>query len=304
MPYFLAIDAGGTKTDYLLADDTHELARVRSGSIKRMRVDAATAAANLDNALAELTQRTGIDLRSITATCIGTAGETVPLVSDWLREAFASRVGGTILILGDIEIAVDAAFFGQPGILAIAGTGSNVGGRNATGKLTGAGGYGPALADQGSGHRIGHEAIRAVFLAIDREQPTTLLPAILEAWNAKSHIDLIDLANRNPPPDFSQLTEIVLHCATEGDALAAAVLRQQGEELADLIAIVTRRLKRTHPDPAWLPRIALAGSIMEKVQPVRDALVSALEREFPGIQTIPGTIDPIQGALWRARRSL
>jgi glucosamine kinase len=304
MPYFLAIDAGGTKTDYLLADDTHELARVRSGSIKRMRVDAATATANLDNALAEFTQRTGIDLRSITATCIGTAGETVPLVSDWLREAFASRIGGTILILGDIEIAVDAAFFGQPGILAIAGTGSNVGGRDATGKLTGAGGYGPALADQGSGHRIGHEAIRAVFLAIDREQPTTLLPAILEAWNAKSHIDLIDLANRNPPPDFSQLTEIVLRCATEGDALAAAVLKQQGEELADLIAIVARRLKRTHPDPDWLPRIALTGSIMEKVQPVRAALIAALERDFSGIQTIPGTIDPIQGALWRARRSL
>ena len=40
MSFFLALDAGGTKTDYVLADETRELARVRTGTIKRMRVDA------------------------------------------------------------------------------------------------------------------------------------------------------------------------------------------------------------------------------------------------------------------------
>ena len=50
MAYFLALDIGGTKTDYLLADETRELARVRTGTIKRMRTDASTAAANLDHA--------------------------------------------------------------------------------------------------------------------------------------------------------------------------------------------------------------------------------------------------------------
>ena len=55
MAYFLALDIGGTKTDYLLADETRELARVRTGTIKRMRIDASTAIANLDQALSELT---------------------------------------------------------------------------------------------------------------------------------------------------------------------------------------------------------------------------------------------------------
>ena len=44
MSFFLALDAGGTKTDYVLADETRELARVRTGTIKRMRTDAETAA--------------------------------------------------------------------------------------------------------------------------------------------------------------------------------------------------------------------------------------------------------------------
>ena len=34
MSFFLALDAGGTKTDYVLADEVRELARVRTGTIK------------------------------------------------------------------------------------------------------------------------------------------------------------------------------------------------------------------------------------------------------------------------------
>ena len=76
MAYFLAVDAGGTKADFLLADETRELARVRTGTIKRMRAGAATVQRNLDEALASLTAISGVSMRSITRTCIGTAGES------------------------------------------------------------------------------------------------------------------------------------------------------------------------------------------------------------------------------------
>ena len=136
MPFYLAIDAGGTKTDYLLADDTRELARIRSATIKRLRVDADTAARTLDAALTQLAALGRISLRDITRTCIGTAGESVPLVSNWLRESFSARVAGDLLLLGDVEIALDAAFPGQPGVLVLAGTGSNVAGRAPSGVIT------------------------------------------------------------------------------------------------------------------------------------------------------------------------
>jgi N-acetylglucosamine kinase-like BadF-type ATPase len=302
MPYFLAIDAGGTKTDYLLADDIRDLARVRSGSIKRMRVDAPTAAANLDAALAELTRLTGIPMHSIARTCIGTAGNTVPLVTDWLREALAARVSGTLTLLGDVEIALDAAFHGGPGILVLAGTGSNVAGRDIHGNLTTAGGWGPTLADQGSGHRIGLQALRATFLAIDESKPTQLLPAILAHWNLPSIEALVDFANRTPTPDVSTLTELVLRCANAEDPIARSVLHQEGEDLAHLVLLVIRRLQAADPTGP-LPSIAFAGSIMENVLPVHYALVAALRRNVPAIQTLDGGIDPVQGALWRARHA-
>jgi glucosamine kinase len=301
MSFFLALDAGGTKTDYLLADETRELARVRTGTIKRMRVDAATACHNLESALTQLSAQTGVSMASITRTCIGTAGESVPLVRDWLQSSFRASVGGGLLILGDVEIALEAAFPGRAGVLALAGTGSNVLGRTNGGLLITAGGWGPALADQGSGHRIGLESLRATFLAKDEERQTLLLSALMDFWELSSLDSLVEYANSRPAPDYSQLTEVVVRCAELGDETALAVLRQQGEELAYLVRLVIRRLRLASNEQEWTPPIAFTGSILENVAQVRDALIAAVQREFPSAQAPDKVVDPIEGALWRAR---
>jgi len=303
MAFFLGLDSGGTNTTYVLADERQELARVRSGTIKRMRTDARTAAASLDQALADLTARTGVSMQAIARTCIGTAGNTVPLVTDWLRDSFAARVSGELILLGDVEIALDAAFRGGPGVLVLAGTGSNVAGRTHDGRLIGAGGWGPALADQGSGHRIGHQALRAAFLAIDEGRSTQLIDAALEHWKLASLDLLVEHANSQPPPDFSRLTPFVVRVAGAGDEVAAAVLKKEGEDLAWLVRLVIRRMTSGADLPENLPEIAFAGSIMERVNPVRDALIAAVRQEFPGIGTLDGVIDPVAGAVWRARSS-
>jgi glucosamine kinase len=299
--FFLAVDAGGTKTDYVLADETSVLARVRTGSIKRLRVDAATACQNLESALSELARQTGISMASITRTCVGTAGESVPLVTDWLREAITARVGGGLLILGDVEIALDAAFPGQAGVLVLAGTGSNVVGRTPEGKLISAGGWGPVLADQGSGHMIGVDALRAIFLARDEELHTLLSQAVLDFWQLSSLEHLVEHANRLPAPDFSTLTSPVVLCAELGDETALTVLRGQGAQLGYLVRLVIRRLRT---EKNWTPPIAFAGSILENVPPVREALMAAVQSEFPAAEApAKGVVDPIDGALWRARRN-
>lgn len=303
MSFFLAVDAGGTKADYLLADDTQILATVQTGTIKRMRTDAATADANLDSALAQLSALTGISMSQVARSCIGTAGESVPLVENWFREAFHKRVAGELILLGDVEIALDAAFPGSPGVVVVAGTGSNVAGRSSSGALTGAGGWGPALADQGSGHKIGMEALRALFLARDEGHSTLLLPAVLSFWQLSSWDQIVAYANRLPAPDFSRLTTLVLDCANQGDDVAKSVLHREGEDLGYLARLVMRRLRLESNDPSWVPSLAFAGSIMEKVPPVRDALIAAVKREFPSAVPLDGVVNPISGALWRARAS-
>jgi N-acetylglucosamine kinase-like BadF-type ATPase len=309
LAFYLALDVGGTKTEYVLADDTRELARVRGGTIKRMRTDADTAAQNLDKALAELTALTGVSMQSITRSCVGAAGITVALVTSWIREAFAKRIGGSLILVGDVEIALDAAFFGGPGVLVMAGTGSNVAGRTTAGDLTTAGGWGPTLSDQGSGNRIGYQALRDIFLALDEGRATTLLPAILDLWQLPDLESLVGYANQIPAPDFTRLAPAVVKCAAEGDVVAQNVLRREAEELAHLARLVIERIRRAahRPDcapdsfPDWLPDLALTGSILEHVAPIREGIVAALHRDLPSLKVLPGVVDPILGALWRAR---
>jgi N-acetylglucosamine kinase-like BadF-type ATPase len=308
MPYYVAVDAGGTKAEFALADEERELLRVRVGAIQRQRVNEAVATQNLDEALRKLESSSGVSMQSVSRCCIGTSGESVPLIATWLRQAFTARVGGELMLLGDVEIALDSCFHGGRGVLVLAGTGSNVAGRASNGKTVTAGGWGPTLADQGSGHFIGREALRRGFLAVDQddpEQPASLLDRAMEFWKLPSRGALIEFANTNPAPNFSTFSPLVVAAAEDGDCVARDVLRQGGQDLAYLAALVIRRLHKLEgqgDEPFTPPVVAVAGSILSKVAPVREALIQGLRGSYPEIQMAEKPADPVCGALWRARR--
>jgi N-acetylglucosamine kinase-like BadF-type ATPase len=304
MAYFLGVDAGGTKTEFLLADENVELGRVKAGSIKRMRRDAETAAQNLKTALTELTEQTGISMLAVTRCCVGAAGVAVALNTDWIRQAFRPLVGGELILVGDTEIALDAAFKGERGVLVLAGTGSQIAARGGDGRIITSGGWGPALADEGSGHFLGLEGLRRAFRAIDEERPTTLLDAIRERWQLETLEDLIGYANLNPPPDFSQLAPLVAECAEKGDVVAMEVLRFGGSELATLAILAIDRIRRAEValgQEFRVPPVAMAGSVLEKVAGVRLAMEESLRGRYPEAEIFAKAIDPVHGAVWLAR---
>ena len=300
-PYFLAIDAGGTKTDLLLADATRELARVRTGSIKLLNVPPEIAEANLVEGLRELEEMSGVAAEWITRTCVGTSGYSVPLVADWIREQFAWRTRGELVLCGDEEIALDAAFEGRRGVLALAGTGSNVVGRTADGRMARAGGWGPVLADEGSGHWIGLEAIKAGLRARDEGRATELLAAVMRAWKLDDLRELIQLGNATARPPFAELTRVVVECAESGDAVAREVLELGGVEMARVVGLVIASLMRMEGEAAGVPEVAVAGSILQSVGMVRETMLAVLRRRWPEVRISLMAVDPVQGALWRAR---
>jgi glucosamine kinase len=299
--HYLAIDAGGTKTVCALADETRELARVRVGTIKLLRVGPKEAGSNLASGLAELSAMSGVDLRTVTRTCIGSSGASVPLVADWIRQVVRHAVGGELLLCGDEEIALDAAFRGGRGILALAGTGSNVAGRTRDGRLVSAGGWGPSLGDEGSGFWIGREGLRRAFRAIDERRPSALIDRVRAYWQLETFTDVVQEANATPPPDFSLLAETVAACAAEGDEVAMEVLNYGGRELARLALLVIERVRELEGEWFALPAVAIAGSVLSSIAPVRKAMVDAMVRIHPGIRILAEGVDPVLGALWRAR---
>jgi glucosamine kinase len=189
-------------------------------------------------------------------------------------------------------------------VLVLAGTGSNVAGRAATGEIVTAGGWGPALADQGSGHFLGLEGLRRGFLAMDERRKTRLLEDALEFWKLGSLGELIQFANANPAPEFSKLAPLVVAGAERGDVVAKEVVEQGGTDLAMLASLVIEHIRDLEAGTGFeAPAVAVAGSILERAAPVREALIAELGRRYSGITVMEKPADPPAGALWRARQA-
>ncbi len=302
MTYLLGIDAGGTSTRAALADETRILGRARSGSIKLMRVTAAEAEANLRSLLDELMRTSGIPITEVASTCVGIAGSTVSTVAGWVWQTLGPLLRGDLVVCGDVDIALDAAFPGQAGVLVIAGTGSNTLGRTTSGELVSVGGWGPLLADDGSGYWIGQRALRAALREHDEHGASKLLTALAAAWRADTLEQLVEIAHTTPPPDFAGLTEIIAQVANQGEALAQAVLRAAGRALGEDASLALRKLITL--EPRVPRRVAFIGSVLANIPMVREAWLAEIEREHPGTVVLPEPVDAVQGALWRARQNL
>ncbi len=313
MSYFLAIDAGGTKTQCLLADETRVLARATTGTVKLMRVSEQEATTRFHTMLAEVADAAVVSLGQVTRTCFGLTGISSPAVRAWASRALCESVAGEMLLCGDEEIALDAAFHGGPGILVVAGTGSNAIGRSANGHF-GAGGWGPVLGDEGSGTWIGLEAIRTALHAHDGmplgDSSTSLLREIERHWKLNSLGELVAYGNQrgdcdHTAPDFASLAPVVAHCADAGDALAVEVLTRAGEQLAELVALVFRKMSAapaaTPAEPAAIG-VAFTGSVLAHINQVRVAMTARLAVLLPAVRVRQSPVDPLEGALWRARR--
>ncbi len=119
------------------------------------------------------------------AACVGVASATMPGVSEWIERVFRDFGVERSEVVGDEVIALDAAFKGGPGILQIAGTGSNCIGRAPDGGRESAGGWSSRLGDEGSGYWIGLHAVRRALRAYDRDEPTRILETVGRIWGTR-----------------------------------------------------------------------------------------------------------------------
>ena len=295
----LGIDGGGTNTRAVIARGGKTLARVQSGSIKRLRVGPEAAEANLRLLLRDVLDRSGAG--HIDAASAGVASASLPGISDWITVVFRDFGIHRSEVVGDEVIALDAAFQGGPGILQIAGTGSNCIGRAPSGERESAGGYSSTLGDQGSGYWIGLHAIRQALQAYDRGDSTAVLDRVAAAWNTHTLEELVNRGNEVPGPDFSALAPIIDLLAGQSDPVALKILHQAAADLADFILLVRQKLRTRHNLQEEVP-VAFTGSVLEKMPIVRNRLTELLTQSAPDMPFQQQAVIAVEGAIWRAQR--
>ena len=299
MNLVLAVDGGGTRTRASIVDGEQVLAHAESGSIKRLRVGAEVAEENLRAVLNDVYAQAGI--AAVRAALVGVASATMPGTTEWITAVLKDFNAELTEVVGDEVIALDAAFHGGPGILQIAGTGSNTIGRAPDGSRETAGGWSSHLGDEGSGYWIGLHSVRRALKAFDREQPSQVLKRVGEIWGTPNLDDLVNLGDSTPGPDFAALAPTIHELAEAGDPVAIEVLKQAAADLVEFVLLVRAKLLRKHKIAGEVP-VAWTGGIIEKMTLVREAFFAGLHAAAPEMPVGTESVVSLEGALWRAKR--
>ena len=299
MKLILGIDGGGTRTRASILAGDKLLAHAENGSIKRLRVGAEAAETHLRALLKEVYAQAGVT--GVYAASVGVASASMPGTTEWITAVFHDFAVERSEVVGDEVIALDAAFHGGPGILQIAGTGSNTIGRAPDGSRETAGGWSSHLGDEGSGYWIGLHSLRRALKAHDREQPTHILEKIGEIWGTPDLDDLVNLGDSTPGPDFAALAPAINELAEAGDPVAVEVLRQAAADLVEFVLLVRAKLRRKHAIAGELP-VAWTGGVIEHMTLVREAFFAGLQAAAPLMPVGRESVVSLEGALWRAQR--
>jgi glucosamine kinase len=275
----LGLDAGGTATRWLLADEhgrEHARGQVAGcsatmfGTVQQPLLDAALAQ------LAQALRGQALPL----SLCAGLTGfdGTLGDAPGALHEHIARALGldaRRVMLVSDIELACRAVFAPGEGILVIAGTGSIAAHLAADGNVERAGGRGGLLDDGGSGYWIARQALRKVWRRED-EAPgawtqSTLARELFAQLGDASWARTREFVAGASRGEMGALATAVARAAQAGDADAQALLDDAGRELARIANALLRRVGPVprpgasppalpSPSPSPLP-VALAGRV-------------------------------------------
>lgn len=169
----LGVDAGGSGTRAVLVRDGEVVSRFCEGPLNLLLH------ADAFERLVVLIEESGAG-----AAGLGLAGLRGQAEAEQLQQRLAQATGVRVVVADDTEVALLGAFEGGPGIVVIAGTGSNAFGRDSSGRAARAGGHGFLVGDEGSAYSIASQALRAALHSHDGTGPKSaaLETAVLDAY--------------------------------------------------------------------------------------------------------------------------
>ncbi len=297
MRHVIGIDAGGTKTVGLLADEQGEVvAKAIAGGANLLVHGELGVEKSLFQVLDALDSST-----PVAALCLGIAGVDRSGEEELIRGVLR-RLGirCEVRILNDAIVALVAGAPDGVGIVVVSGTGSIAYGVDPAGNTARSGGWGYLLGDEGSAFWLGHAAVRAGIRAADGRGPATALyDRICEHLEVSVTDGLVtwfydqELSRHR----VARLARIVEEVAAEGDPTAVELLDQAARHLVWAAEAVERQLAFAEPFP-----LVLAGGAFKACPSLFERMEEKLDLERAGVVRLE--VEPAVGAVTLARELL
>ncbi len=300
--WVLGLDGGATKTlAAVLEVGSGRLASGESGASNPNAVGFEAAAASLAEAVVEAFERASADPADVEAAVLAVASvDTDADQKRLLSEVPSLRGVEAAFLVNDVVAAWASGTWGQPGVAAISGTGSNVFGVGTDGNTWRCGGWDYILGDEGAGVWMGLEAMRHATRYRDGRGPyTALVDRLCEVYDMADVAELHEIVyQRLQKSDIAAFAVHVSEVAEAGDDVAAAILTEAGTQLAEQIVTVIRRIELPEQFP-----VALVGSSYKAGPLLVDPLLARVAAEAPGALVTRPAIPPVGGSLWLAARA-
>ena len=249
MKYYLGIDGGGTKTAYLLADETRkEIASITQGGCSYREIGISKVVKQFSEGIATITRMAGIEHGEVSCTaiglpCYGESTKNDAILEEEIGKLFSGR---KYVLANDVKVGWAGSLELRPGINIVAGTGSIAYGENADGRSARSGGWSSFFSDEGSCDWLGRRAMELFFKEADgRTERGTLYPQMLARFGLKNPVELVDVPDQDYVPfrdKAASLQRVLLAAADTGDKAAIRLYETAAEELFLIIRSTAENL--------------------------------------------------------------
>ena len=301
MQAFLGVDIGGSKSHAMIADAAGRvLGFGHAGAGNHEVVGYDGLAATLQAVTGEALAQAGLHVGDLCAAGFGVAGYDWPSERAPTLEAIATLgLACPVEAVNDTIIGLLAGAEQGWGVALVAGTSNNCRGWDRHGREGRVLGNGDAFGENGGAYEIVVQAIQQVGKAWTQRGPQTALSQVFaERVGAPDVAGLLEGLSQGDYLIDAAAAPLVFQVAAEGDAVAAAVIRWAGEELASLVLGVVRQLGLE--GEAF--DVVQVGSTFRGGPLLLEPLHAAVHAEAPHARFVPLAAPPVAGAVLLALR--
>lgn len=298
MRRYLSVDCGGTKTAFLLCEETGRAeASCMLGPGNYLVNGMEEVLGVLKDGVERLCVQAGIGQSDISHCFIALAGfkdipEDVPEVTRVVQDAFPQM---QVSLGNDTENALAGSLLGKVGVHIIAGTGSIGLGYDEQEQYIRSGGWHHLFGgDEGSGYWIGCKLLQHFTKQADgREEKSELYHYLMEKYSlgcAENILKLVIDQWKGERDKIAGLAKDAFELARREDPNALAVFRSSGRELASIIRSIYHRGSFGSP-----LAVSYSGGVFKAMQYFREPLEEALS-DIPHIFVEP-QLQPVEGGI-------
>lgn len=305
MKTFLGVDGGGTKTRFLLIDETGRvLASHLEGPAYYLEIGLDELRRMLARGIEQTLRQGRVREEALGYAFLGLPayGEDSKLLPALDAAPSQALPHGRYRCDNDMVCGWAGALAGADGINIVSGTGSIAYGEFA-GRKARAGGWGELFSDEGSSYWLAREGLRLFSRMSDGRSPRgPLYEHVRRHFALEGDLDLCaaiygkEIAQRS---QLAQLSRLVIASAGEGDRAALGLLESAARELADLIDAVRAQLQI--PADASIA-VSSSGGMFQPGNGLREALGSALQQRSAQYRFVEALLPPDVGAAIQAAR--